>query len=415
MNAKQRIELRRSEISGELAALSEKSELAAEDTERVGVLTAELKDLEVRFQAAALSESVPEFTPVDETADRDLTELRSRASLGRMVAAAANQKPFVGADAEYAAAVLPADTEAGVIPISMLETRQTATSSITGTAPDDTSGSVWREIQPRVFQTPITEALGITTDMVAMGQPVYPVLTAGSAPGAVAESGAATTSTAAVTITPLQPRRITNQMTFTGELAAMLPQIEETIRRDMNQAFANEVERQVLVGDGTAPNFSGITHGITAAANPGAVTTWQEYSNLTAGAIDGQWANRKADVQVIMPIQAYTYGMGLWQTTTTEMNGLDALTANSGGVFASAHLPNAKGGSGNDAKTASCYAVRHGGRQWAQLAIWDGFSVIRDPYTNAGRGQTTLTGVLYANFDVIRSEALVALAVRHTA
>ena len=434
MTGKQKIEMRRSEVSQRLAELAAADGLDETRSKELDALTAEFATLEKQWRAAELSEQAHQVVqgggpsgPVGQSTqpaakgeiahpmptghrDRELAELRSRVSLSKFVAAALDQRAVTGAEAEYAAAVIPG-AEAGMIPLELLEERTVQTSNITGTGPADQSPGVWRPTLERVFQTPVTQMLGITQESVPMGQPVYPVVTDGGAPSMLAEAAEDTTpDDVTLTISSLEPRRLTAHMEFTGELQVQLPQIEEVMRRDMAASFRNEMERQVLVGDGTGVNVSGITHGIAAATNPSAATTYQEYSSLAAEAVDGIWANSVQDVRILMPIAAYTYGASLFQTTTTSESGLQMLMSQSAGIAASAHLPGT--GSAGRSNTSDCYAIRNNGRTWAYMPVWSAFTTVRDPYSKATSGITRLISTAYWNFDVVRSQAIVALAVR---
>lgn len=421
MNDTDRLELRRSETAARLSELAALDDLTAEQGEEMKRLTASVGDIETRWQAAAAAERLRTatapphpggLTPTEEKApDRELVELRSRTSLAKFVQAAVAQRSVTGAEAEYAAAVIPGAPD-GNIPLRLLETRATDTSNVTGTGPDDASGSTWRPVLNRIFNVPITDHLGISKEMVPAGQPVWPVATAGSTPSQTAEGTEdATVDDLDLTILSLEPRRLTSWMSFSGEFEQILPSIEEVLRRDLAAAFSDEMERQILVGDGSAPNVSGITHGLAAATNPTAASTYQEVSSLAYGAVDGRWAGMASDVKVVMPVAAYRYAGGLFETANTVDTALQMLMRNSGGVYASAHLPAAGGGARSN--TSDCFAVRNRpASTWAVCPVWDSFQVVRDMYTRATHGETRLIGTLYWNFDVLRSDALTALAIR---
>ena len=176
-----------------------------------------------------------------------------------------------------------------MIPLELLEERTVQTSNITGTGPADQSPGVWRPTLERVFQTPVTQMLGITQESVPMGQPVYPVVTDGGAPSMLAEAAGT------------HPRRRDPDHQFTGAPPPDGP--HGVHRRTASPTAPNRRSdapghgRRIPQRDGTASagrdgtgvNVSGITHGIAAATNPSAATTYQEYSSLAANAVDGIW------------------------------------------------------------------------------------------------------------------------------
>ena len=438
MTNTQKLELRRSEIAARLAELAGgDDDLTAEETGEVKALMAESERVELRYQAAVKAAAVAPKPPVGRVAadavaplaapllpdDRELMELRNRVSLvGYANAALAGENPK-GAEAEFtAAAGLPAD----FIPWAMLEQRATTTSDVgivsNAALPDRSLPIGWETILPRVFASEVTGMLGITDQAVPVGQTEWPVMTAGSSPSLTGENvDDSTVDDADYELVTLRPKRLTSTMELTGEFMYLAPGIEESLRRDMGAAFADNMEKEMLVGTNAATpqqndtNIGGLKHSITASTNPAAVTTWQEYAVLAANSVDGMWASSEKQVNLILPVRAFTYGLGLWQTTSSDLNGVQVLRMNSGGVAVSAHLPDRKGSSGAAAKVADCIAVRANGRVWAVRALWQGFRLIRDEYTKASSGVTRLTGVIYWDFDVVRQAAVSLAPVRHTA
>ena len=426
MNDIDRLELRRSETAARLSELAAVDEPSPEQAEEMRKLTAQVGEIETRWQAASAAERLfqqtaprPAEPPKTEPeADKELLELRSKVSLVRYANAALRQETPDGAEAEYSAACgLPQNQ----FPLHLLETRATTTGDIStatgGVDPSDHGPASWMPVAPRVFETPVTSMLGITMETVPVGEAVFPILTAGSSPGQFAEDvDDSTVDDGTLTITTLTPKRMTSTIEITGELEMLVPGIESALRNDVSMAMASEMESQILTGDGTAPNVAGIKQGLTATTNPTAVTSWTDYASLAVSSVDGSWANSPQDVQILLPIQALTYGATLWAATPAEyMNALEALRKNSRGVLASAHLPNAKGAGGVDAKVADGIAIRAGGRPYACRAVWSGVRFIRDEVTKASRGITRLTAVAFWDFQAYRREALRLIPIRHTA
>lgn len=99
MTTVQRLELRRSEVSQELATLAADDNPDQAGLDRMKTLTAEVAVLEQRWQAAtaAAQPPAPAASPADgreasDRRDKELTELRSRVSLTRFIQAGLEQR-----------------------------------------------------------------------------------------------------------------------------------------------------------------------------------------------------------------------------------------------------------------------------------------------------------------------------------
>ena len=428
----QALEIRRAEVAAELSGLVASDDLDAKGRERVKELTALSGELEERWLGAKAAEKAtaapdgpvtagrpvgrPVGGPVGNlpSVDREMAELRSKVSLGRFIEASVEQRSLDGAEAEYASATVP-DAPAGRIPLDLLEERATETGDITAdanTAPDDTLPTNYRPALRRVFQTPVTTMLGIDRVNVSTGQSVQPVITAGASPTMLAEGADDTTEDdLEMTIIGLPPIRLSAWMSLSEELSLQLPGVSEMMRRDLSASFNNEMERQILTGNGTAPNVRGLGQEVTRPAVPGASTTFQEAINLATSAWDGQYAATQRDIAVVGPMAAVRYLDGLYQTTTTEMSAFQILQGKLRGIMGSAHLPDA-GGSGRTT-TSDLFAVRTaGGISWAYMPVWNTFSIQEDRATLATQGRRRYIATAYWNFRVSRSDCLVPLVCR---
>ena len=191
----------------------------------------------------------------------------------------------------------------------------------------------------------------------------------------------------------------------------MLPGIEGLLQRDLAQAFSDEMEKQILTGDGSGANVSGITHGVTQAANPGSATTYQQYSSLAATAVDGRWAGALSDVKIIMPVQAYVAGAALFETANTvDTASADAHAEQRGGVC---QRPSA---AWRDWEDDHQQLLRHPESADDHLGLLPHLGQLlcypRPGDQSQSRGEVRLIATAYYNFNVIRADAIVALAVR---
>ena len=88
-----------------------------------------------------------------------------------------------------------------------------------------------RTILARLFGAGLLDQLGVRLDSVPLGRSSWPIITAGTAVGAVAEGTAAAAAVAATfTIATLTPKRLTGRFEYSWEMAASVPEIEMALR-----------------------------------------------------------------------------------------------------------------------------------------------------------------------------------------
>ena len=419
MDALQRLEIRKAETAASLAELAGRDDLDETGQAKMKELVAAVKDLEERHAAALTAKSATPAPPLAgpvgnlPAKDREFTQLEERVSLGRYIQASLDGRVADGAEAEYSSAVIPG-AEPGRIPLRLLEERQTQTSSVTGDEPTQPGSSpMWRPVLARLFNIPVTQALGITMTQVPSGEAVFVTTTdPGTTPAMRAEAAAVAESTVTLETQTLSPTRLSAYVRYSGEVSMLVPQIEQIVRRDIREAVSDKIEEQVLIGNGTSPNVEGLTHGATLATNPTAVSGWTEILNLANLAVDGVWCNDTSQVNVLMPIEASVFSAGIYQTQTTELSALQVLRNKTRGVYASAHLPRNAGSPAARSDTSDIYLFRNNGRQFAAMPVWDSFSVIRDIYSDAPSAMTRLVAHFFWSMALTRPAARTTAALK---
>ena len=414
MTNSQKITLRMSEVRERLNTISgiEGDDFTAEIRSESEKLRQEYQDLEARHRAAIVAET-REAAPVDreDSEGKEIRSLIRRSQLSNFVLEAWNQQPVDGnsPEAELRAAMFSDAPGSGQLPWAMLadpETLRAETRADTATELGSLSfPNRQARIIQRVFSQSAAQFLGIDMPSVPVGTTAYPVLETG-ATGEPKSRGTAQDAVAATfTSSTLSPVRITARYVFAVEDAARLSGMEDALRADLRSTMSDAVDRQALTGNGTSPNVSGILKAITAPDNPADVFSWADAVKSVTGAVDGKHASQASDVRLLVPSDLYPELSIKTMTAGVTRTSLEYLESLAGGVRVSGNLPLAP--STGDGANISTGIVSRQLATGAVAPIWEGVSIVRDPYSGAASGEVALTVIALWSFKVIRSQSFI--------
>ena len=385
------IQKRMSEIRERLAAVERPSE--GEEKK----LRSELCELEQKYRAGLETPPEPELTP-----DENLEGLLEGDSLGVRL------RDFIqGRRPEGRAREVNQELGLGEnqFPINLLQLRtDDATAVAAGTSGNEQQNH--RAIIGRIFHRMDAGFMGISMPMVQAGVEAYSVLTNTGSMGANVAAGVAHDADAATfTGQKITPIRLTERYRIRIEDAATLPGLEMALRNDLNVALKTHLDQQILSGNGTAPNFSGLV----TEANFGGVTdpsTDADVSDvieLAGGAISPPNSYGFEDVRLLMLEDTYIKLASLF-ITNDGMTALDKLKQYGVKCRVSDRLPAV---SSNDHSILRQSGIASGAFR-AVAPVWSGISLLRDEITDARSGIVNLTLVMLAGFKIIRSTGLSA-------
>ena len=354
-------------------------------------LTTEHRESEIKYRAALVKES--DDTPQDQPPDR--RELRQRVELRSYLNEAATGQPATGAAAELRQEIMKEFAAPGKVPWEALlpleaEERADAATDLSST----TVGAMQQPVIPRVFARSATAYLGVTMPTVGVGETNYPVLTGGVTPSQVAAGAAKDAQAATFAVETLAPRRLSARYLLRVEDLARFAGLEGALRRDLRDALADAMDNRVLNGDGTAPNPTGFFSELTGPSDPSALATFGDFLAAAVG-VDGKYGQALPDVRLLVGKESYARASAVFQGST----GVDAaayLLARSGGFRVSANAP----APASTIQGALTYAT--GGAGSAVAPVWEGLSLIRDPYSGAESGEVSITAVALWAFKIVR-------------
>ena len=356
------------------------------------------------LQAALIAEDVMVREDTADPAAREQRDLVDRATLARYAFAAAREQDVDGVEAEARAALFGDMTfSERHVPMEMLlppghrqEYRaDTATDLSAVTGPTQT-----RNIIARIFQNTVADFLGVSMPAVGAGTASFPVLTGGTAAEMKAAGAAVDAAAATVSVTGVDPGRLTARYKWRLEDTVKFPDLEEALRRDIRAAMREELDDQVLNGDGVAPNRTGFMAELTAPANPSAVVDWAGFSSTMDAEIDGLYATAPGQLRMLIGKATYQKAASTYQSNTT-VSAYDYASGRFGGL----RMTNKLAVPASNVQQALLAKNLPDGRETATAPMWRAMEMIRDPYTSAASGEIAMTAVTLFGFKVIREAA----------
>lgn len=409
MSPRQRIEIRQSEIREEVAGILGQETRSDEDREKLANLTTELRGLEVEHRAAIVSDPEPETetreTPAGETPeDRELEELRSGFSVGRLLHCLAGRGTVTGREAEY---LEHRQLSHNQIPLNVWETPPETRAA---TPSPDTADRAMRPIVPAIFDQSVAPFLGIEIPMVGTGDAAFPILSTSLTADAKEKGEAAPETAGAFTVKTASPRRVTGSFLLQVEDTARLAGMEQALRNNLSAVLADKVDDRIIngtaSGDGTIhgllAQLTDPTANFPASGAPG----YADFLKAAASLIDGKQAVDEAGVSVLFGLETYRIAAAtVW--SSRDRTAARALREFFGGCRASGRMPAAS------SNVQSAIGVRQRvGMPNAAMPVWDSMT-IRDIYSGAGEGQITVTAfVLTSDVVILRSGGYVQLGIR---
>ena len=324
---------RQSKERGRLAELAIVDALTDEQRAELDTIEKGTPDLERQIRAAtvALETEDADAREAGEAGDdakkadaetRERIELRGKASLGRFVIGAAAGKMPDGPEAELqqAAGLAP-----GQIPMELwdvprrAERRGTEDRVITG-APG-TVGVNLDVLRPMVFAPSIVDKLSVEMPMVPSGTYATGTLTTAATADAVAKSADVPETAANWTTQTTTPKRVGASLNLAGEDIAAVGQanFEAVLRQHISLVLSDELDDQMLNGDGSNDDLTGFFARLAAATAPGAaVASFDDYIAAFAGGIDGLWASMMSQVAIVAGVDTYRLSARTFRDATGQ-------------------------------------------------------------------------------------------------
>ena len=401
MSPKQKLELRSIAVKKrlrEIAAL-ELDDLTEEIRSESVSLQTELTAVEVRMTALISAGEDEGGGEVQRNAgDGEGAEVRrliADTKVGNILTAVLEHRQTVGREAEIQAHFKVGGNQ---IPLAMLRTPEHRAV----TAAPANVGTQEQPIVPGVFPDSLAAFMGIEMPTVPVGDTTFPVLTTNAAVEALAEAGAGTETDGSFSAELLAPGRLQAHFRYSIEDRARFSGMDGALRQNLSEALAAALDKEIIAG------ANGLLTGVNLANNNvNAVTTYSLYrSGLIYGRIDGTYASQGSDIRLVVGGPTYAHAASQYRSNNADFNALDALMRDSGGVRVSAHVPVVNASKQNA-------IVRRGLRRDMVAPVWEGVTLLHDPYSKKSEGEIVLTAVMLYAVKILRSEGFYKQQTQH--
>ena len=398
----QKLDIKSVEIRGRLSELAGLDSLEEDQRIELKEKTAELRQveeqrvasLEIETLEGEQAEKRDVLGDVLDPEERERQEILGKARLGNALRAVMDGRPLQGAENELRSAYgLSGDHE---IPHELFEPREAKDQRAATDAPATGTQVNEQPVQPFIYKEGVAGFLGIDMPQVGGGTASHPVLTTGTPAGMKAKGAAADETEAAFTISTSTPKRVTGSFRVRVEDMALFPQLEDSLRRDIPQSLANAVEEQILNGDGSAPNITGLLERLTDPDEAMEKHTPGTYVSTIAGSLDGVHGYTLGDLRTLAGKATYQ-AMVSGYFASTAVSTASYLDTYTGGVRMSDRIPDV-------ASNLQAGIVRLGMRPMCAVSVvWGGVTLIRDIYSGAASGEIVVTALqLIGDVHVLR-------------
>ena len=378
---------------GKLAGDAHTDEVKVEERS----LQDEYGSLEVRHRSAIIAEDKALDDAKGEAGDldaeqRERIELRSKAKLGTFLRAALTGRMVTGAEAELQAAA-----GADGIPMELWEVprpEQRSAEHRAITAAGATVGINLDPIRPAVFAPSIADKLMIDMPRVPSG--TYATGTISSTAGsvltadAVAKSAEVPQTAGAITVGTASPKRVGAALGLTLEDIAAIGQanFESVLRQNVSLVLSDELDDQMINGDGSNDDLTGIFQRLDNPDAPAAAAeTWERLIAIQSSGIDGLWASMLSQIAMVVNPETYRLMASTVRSgNAADQTALEHMTRVGESVWTNKRMP-AK--ANHIAQGILCRKGRPGMRT-AVSPTWGSIS-IDDIYSGARKGERHFT------------------------
>ena len=213
--------------------------------------------------------------------------------------------------------------------------------------------------------------------------------------GPFTDSSDAAQTDATFVANSLAPERLQASYAYRRTDSARFAGLDSSLRLSLNGGLEQALDSQAINGDDGLLNGSNLSnHNVTA------VTSFALYlSQLLYARVDGRYARSPSDVRVLVGQSAFTHSSAVYKDSSTDETAAERLSARSGGVVVSPHVPAIASKRQN-----ALDPVWRSERGAAVQPMWEGVTILSATPTHAQRkAKLVITAILLANFAITRS------------
>ncbi|MAW87169.1 MAG: phage major capsid protein [Phyllobacteriaceae bacterium] len=402
-----KIQRRQSEIRQALAAIVGKDKPTEDETRSMEAMDAEYRQNETRYRAALIAEDSERReagADLETRSEREWAEIMSGFEMRQVALALDEGAQLTGKTAEIVTELRSKGGYRGMpVPWEALEKRAGETVASGTPNPIRTA-----PIIDRLFAGSVAARMGGSMVNVGVGEMEYPVTTSSVSAGwAATETGNVPGPTAYTTTDrPLKPdHNLGITMRITRKTLKQSGEgLEQAVRRDMNGAISEAMDKAVFLGSGSSGEPTGILAGASGwGITSTAVDAAASYAAFRAAAVRFMTANAAtgpASVNLLLRPEVFD-DMDADLISGTAVSEWDRLTAKIGNTVLS---PNALAApTGDPEETTAILTTSVGGVAPFFIGTWGAIDLIRDPYSDAQSGGLRLTALTTMDVTISRA------------
>ncbi|HEY8067073.1 MAG TPA: phage major capsid protein [Methylosinus sp.] len=404
-----KISRRQSEIRQALAGLVGKENPTEDETRSMAALDAEYRANETRFRAALIAEDTERREAKDDLETRgsnEWNELVGRFEMRQVALFLDEGRVLNGPTAEIVSELRNRGGYRGVpIPWGALEVRAGETLA-SGVVKPVTHAP----IIDRLFAPSVAARMGAAFISIDSGELDYPVTTSGVvATWSSSELGAVGGPTAySTTDKPLTPANTLGvQMKITRKAMKQSGDaLEQAVRRDMNGAIGQAMDKAVFLGAGASGEPAGVlvgSYGITS-TSIAAAASWGAFRSAVVRFLNANAAAGPGDVVALIRPEVWDKLDALLASDAGPKFEYDRMKENLGGIVMSSNALAAP--TGSPLATTALLTTKAGGVAPIFVGAWGAIDLIRDVFSDAASGGLRLTALATMDVTVSRPSQL---------
>ncbi|WP_370302488.1 phage major capsid protein [Pseudooceanicola sp.] len=409
-----KIQRRQSEIRQALSELVAKEKPTEDETRSMSEMDSEYRLNETRFRAALVSEDEERRDAgkeLETRSDREWADLMGQFQVRQVVASLDHGMPLSGQTAEIVTELRNAGQQFQGIPIpfAALETR--AGETIASGTPDPI------QTQPlidRLFPDSVAARMGAQMISIDHGEREWPVTTQGASVGwQTSETGSVGAAQAfQTTDKALAPDyTLGTQMKLTRKtLKQSGAALEAAVRRDMQSAMGQEMDRVVFLGAGSSGEPLGVipgyaTYGVTD-TDLGGAPTWAGFRAAVVRFMLANAAGSPSSVKLMIRPEVWDLLDGTFADSGSGITEWDRLLKN----IPMSNIAMTTNGlatpTGSPEECVALLTTNAGGVAPIFVGAWGAVDMIRDPFSDAASGGLRITALATMDVTVARGAQL---------
>ncbi|MDU8946112.1 phage major capsid protein [Ovoidimarina sediminis] len=408
-----KIARRQSEIRQSLAELVGKETPTEEETRSMETLDAEYRTNETRYRAALVAEDEERReagAELETRSDREWSHMMRGFEVRQVALAYAEGQELTGQTKEIVEEMRSHGGYRGIpVPFEALETRAGETIASGTHTPLQSM-----PITDRIFADSMAARMGCQMVQIPQGDREYPVVTSSVTAGWQATelgdvAGPTVFATTDRSLVPDYTLGITMKISRRA-LKQSGPGLEQAVRRDMLSTIQDQLDIAAFDGAGSSGEPAGViadaaTYGITETSGGGA--TWDDWRGAIVNFMAANAVGSPSGVKVMLHPQSFADLDATVFDSGSGRTEWDRLLSHvgAGNVMVSTRSNE----SGSPSVYKSLLTVRKNGVAPFVCGLWGGVDVIRDPFSDAASGGLRLTGLVTADFAVLRPAQLQVL------